>query len=257
VREKKAKFLGLMRTFDAAPKGSDGNICLKALKAVCVSLNPNVDDFMVCRIYRTAWSIGKGKFGCKLFLIAAHEHMFFYHSLQLRTLNKPLQLSQAQEIKEDSPSLPAKAAYDLFIQFKQPLNMAREIAKNLGIGSIIDSIARFEDLMTKKYQEPLEYYNGFDLCDTFRHMWLVVLQVQVIYEEMNKRQLIVQSDLAGLPKATEQFTDAIQGLLLNRLSTKFAARKIQKIWKAKAKKAVAVTATIIKSIALFKRKIKK
>ena len=246
-----------MKTFESAPKGSDGNITFKAFKSICISLNQNVDDITVCKIFKLAWTIGKGKITSKNFLISAHENLFFFYSLQLRNLNKPIVLTQNQEIKEDSHSIWAKFAYDLFTKYKQPLHMVKEIAKNLGIGSILDNFTRFEDLMSKKYQEPLEFYNGLDLCDVFRHLWMIVIQVQVAYEEMNKKLLYNPIDIKGLPKATEQFTDSIQGLLLNRVSTKFAVRKIQKIWKAKAKKAVAVTATIIKSIALFKRKLKK
>lgn len=246
-----------MKTFETAPKTETGGISFSSFKSICFSLDQQLSENLICKVFRTAWAISKGQVDCKSFFIAAQEESLFYHCLQLRGLGKALLLDQSQNIKEQSSSNSAKLAYELYLKNRQGLNMVKEICKGLGVAELIENIYRLEDLMLKKAQEPLENYNGLELSDVFRHLWMVVIKIQTIYEEYNKKLLYNTADINGITKATENFLNAVQGLLLNKLQTKFAIRKIQKVWKEKARKSVAVAATVVKTITLLKRNIKK
>jgi hypothetical protein len=108
--------------------------------------------------------------------------------------------------------------------------------------------------MQQKTQGP-ESYKEYDFFDVFRHMWLIVLQIQIIYEEANKNYLSKPINMNDLPKATETFINSIQKILLKRVTAKCAIRKIQKFLKIKAKKSLEFTKTV-KSLVLLKQKIK-
>ena len=248
--------MGLAKAFEASPKNSAGSVSFDTFRTICKSLSGRVQEGFIGKMYRLAWGISKGVIDCRVFLVTAHECGFFYHCLQLRGLERAPLLSMGQDILPEN-DLNCKQVFDSFVKLRQSLSMVKEITKTIGVPEIIDNLARLEELMNHKGQEPLEYYHGLSLVDIFRHMWMLILNVQIIFEEMNKQHIERQVDFMALPKATESFLDYLQGLLIQRVSTKFAVRKIQKIWKAKAKKAIAVTATVIKSIALFKRKLKK
>lgn len=205
-------------------------------------------------MYRFAWGISNGKIDCKIFLVSAHEFSFFYHCLQLRGLEKPPLLGQNNEFKAESEF---KNVYAVFLELKRPLYIIKEIVKNMGVREFSDGIAKFEDLIMNKGQEPIEMYNGLNLTDVFRHLWEIVINIQTAYQKMNKKYLKKIGNFRELPQATQDFVKAIQEILLQKISTKIAVRAIQKVWKNKAKKSVAMTSTVMKSVALFKRKLKK
>ena len=257
VREKKAKFLGLSQTWLMAPLDFSGHISFKSFCSICTGLYPEVTESLMIRMYKLAWAISKGNINCSSFLVAAHECSFFYFALQLRGNTKPVKLLENGDFSDLKEHRAAKESYDLYQSNKQVVSMIKETVKGLGIPDWYDTINRLEDLIQRKFQEPLEYYNGSDLPEIFSQLWKQVIQVMLVYQETYKTYLPDCRNNSDLVLATETFTNCIKEILLNRIHTKVAIRKIQKAWKLKAKKAVAVAATVIKSITKFKRKIKK
>ena len=257
VREKKAKFLGLSQTWLMAPLDSAGHISFKSFCSICTGLYPEVTESLIIKMYKLAWAISKGNITCSSFLVAAHEHSFFYFALQLRGNSKPIKLLESGEFSDLKEHRSIKEAYELYQNNKQIVSMIKETVKGLGIPDWLDNINRLEDLIQRKFQEPLEYYNGSDLPEIFAQLWKQVIQVMLVYQETYKTYLPDCRNNSDLVLATETFTNCMREILLNRVHTKVAIRKIQKAWKLKAKKAVAVAATVIKSITKFKRKIKK
>ena len=251
VREKKSKCLGLSKVFETAPKDLNGKITFAGFKSICFSLNSNIEESFVAKLYRYAWAYSNGKIDCKIFLLVAHELHFFFYCLSSRTLLKPNFLLSKQENEVYNKNL----AWNNFLKLKNSLSMIREIAKNLGICEILNNLTRLEGYMQQKTQGP-ESYKEYDFFDVFRHMWLIVLQIQIIYEEANKNYLSKPINMNDLPKATETFINSIQKILLKRVTAKCAIRKIQKFLKIKAKKSLEFTKTV-KSLVLLKQKIKK
>ena len=257
VREKKAKFMGMEGTFLLAPKNAQGLISFKSFLSICQGLFTDVPEELVIRMHRLAWQVSKGQMNLQSFLLAAQELHFFYYSLQLRGNYKALKLTDTLEIRESKENQMASEAFELFKRNKAGLNMVKEAIKGLGVTFLVENISKLEDLMQRKYQEPLEYYNGLHLHEVFSRLWKLIISIMVVYQETNTKYMPGIRNSVDLVKSTETFMKCLQGLLLNRVSTKVAIRKIQKIWKQRAKKAVNVTATVIKSITMFKRKIKK
>lgn len=257
VREKKAKFLGMEETFLLAPKNFQGVISFKSFLSICQGLFTEVPEELVIKMHRLAWQVSKGQLNLQSFLLSAQELHFFYYALQIRGNCKALKLTEALEIRESKENQMASEAYELYKRNRSGLNMVKEAIKGLGVTFLLENISKLEDLMQRKYQEPLEYYNGLQLHEVFSRLWKQVINIMIVYQETNQKYMSGIRNSVDLVKSTETFMKCLQGLLLTRVSTKVAIRKIQKIWKQRAKKAVAVTATVIKSITMFKRKIKK
>lgn len=257
MREKKAKFLGMEGSFMLAPKNSQGIISFKSFQCICQGLFTDVPEELTIKMFRLAWQVSKGQINFQSFLLAAQESHFFYYALQLRGNYKAIKLTDTLQIRESKENQMASEAYELYMRNKTALGMVKEVAKGLGVTFLIDNIVKLEDLMQRKCQEPLEYYNGLQLHEVFARLWKIVINVMIVYEETHQKYMAGIRNSVDLTKSTDTFVKCLQGLLLARVSTKVAIRKIQKIWKQRAKKAVAVTATVIKSITMFKRKIKK
>ena len=52
AREKKSKFLGLVKVFESCPKDSLGKITFTSFRTICYSLNQNIQETFIIKMYR-------------------------------------------------------------------------------------------------------------------------------------------------------------------------------------------------------------
>lgn len=251
--------------FYLAPRKPDGTLTYQTFRIICLNLDPEANESMILRLYRDVWAFGNGQMTHDNFFIFGNESGFFYHSLRLKGNDKPLPLNSYNEIDERASenSKYMRQTFNTYIHLKQPIALIREAFRSLGVIDLLDNFIRLEELIRQKYQEPLENYKGLNYLDTYKHMWNLGIQLQIVFEEIychnpatSVTDAIKDLEIISLPRACEGFIERLHKISLQKLTTIVAIRRIQRNWKDRAKKNLNVATTVFKGIAIMKRAIK-
>ncbi|CAG9317641.1 unnamed protein product [Blepharisma stoltei] len=265
IREKKCKYLVIKGLFNLAPKKPDGGLAFQTFRIICLNLDPEASESLIVKMYRDLWAFGNGQINHDNFFVYANENGFFFHSLRLKGNEDPLPLTPYNEIDEKASDYAKRMreTFNTYAHLKQPTALIREALRSLGVIDLLDNFVKLEELVKNKYQEPLENYRGMNLLDTYKHLWNLAIQLQIIFEQvysfspaMQGSEEIKDLEIISLPRACEGFIEKLHKITLQKLTTIVAIRKIQRNWKDKARKSLSIAATVFKGIALLKRGLK-
>ncbi|CAG9322883.1 unnamed protein product [Blepharisma stoltei] len=265
IREKKCKYLVIKGLFSVAPKKPDGTLAFQTFRIICLNLDPEASESLIIKMYRDLWAFGNGQINHDNFFVFANENGFFFHSLRLKGDDDPLPLNSYNEI-DDSTSEYAKRmkqTFNTYTHLKVPIALIRDALRSIGVIDLLDNFVKLEDLVKAKYQEPLENYRGMSLLDTYKHLWNLAIQLQVIFEQIHCYSSPAQVpdevkdlEIIALPRACEGFIERLHKMTLQKLTALVAIRKIQRSWKEKAKQNLSLATTVLKGINLLKRGLK-
>ena len=223
IREKKSKYVAVRTLFNLVPKnGNSIHLDFNAFKEILTNLNPAVNEQTVSKLFRDSHSLGNGIITPDIIFIACNESAFFFHSLYLKCDKGPRESEMM-------------FLYSLFNSHKTDLNLIRDVIKGLGNSEILFSFNRLEQVIMTKDNK------GFtSIKYMFKYLWTLIRQVASAYTEVNAFNFMAfnsermgNEDLASGPESCKGFVELLENLVIYKLSTKRAIRKIQRNWKGR------------------------
>lgn len=268
--EKRHKYIAIKRLFlkNYKPDSKSPGLKFEIFKHICLGIYDNLSDLQIAKLFRDCWTISQGNINHNTLFTIANENCLFYHMVKLRGLWGKLTADYNGRIEPDLSryEIDMSSIATQWLEMRKRLELLKQIVKGLGVSEVMHNMTRLEYLINSMYQLPLEEYKGLCLGDLVRHYWLLVFKVQIAYFEHNTEFSYIQSyedgyniekEFINLMKSTEKLMDHAVSIQLEKIKVKSGVRKIQRIWKQKARKNLDSLGVVIKSITKFKKGIKK
>jgi len=243
IREKKSRYVAIRTLFNLVPKtGNSVHLDFNAFKEIIYNLNPEASEQTIGKLFRDCYSLSNGLITPDIIFIVCNETSFFFNSLHLRSDKMPSESEM-------------KTLYSLFNSHKADLNLIRDIIKGTGVSEVLFYFNKLEHTILAK-----DTSKGFmTIRHYFKNFWMLIRQLSSCYTEVNSinfqpffTENMLTEDLLSGPGSCKAFVDLLESLVIYKLNTKRAIRRIQRNWKTRnSNKAVE------KSVGVFKKLISK
>lgn len=243
IREKKSKYVAIRTLFNLVPKtGNSVHLDFNAFKEIICNLNPEASEQTIGKLFRDCYSLSNGLITPDIIFIVCNETNFFFNSLHLKSDKSPSESEM-------------KILYSLFNSHKADLNLIRDIIKAAGVSEVLFYFNKLEHAILAK-----DVSKGFmSIKHYFKNFWVLIRQLSNCYTEVNSvnflpffTEKMVTEDLFSGPGSCKAFVDLLESLVIYKLNTKRAIRRIQRNWKTRNSGKV-----VEKGVGAFKKLINK
>lgn len=249
-KEKVAKGKGLKQLFVEAEAAESG-VDFFGFRSIVENVKWDISEVQIAAFYRDCWTAGCGVIDFPTFLLVSNEHCFFLKSLRLKGLHKEPPLGADNLIaKRESPSAELMSrVYELWQTNSASLALLKEGITQMGQPELLHTLVKLEGYIKKKGQAPPEEYNGWSIYEAMRHIWVMLLRLDLSFGEYNAlvRPILSSAEdyssgamvvqVEALVKAAGLFARKVNALKVERFTLAAAARRIQRRWRqAKAEK---------------------
>lgn len=249
-KEKIAKYKGLKQLF-ADAEATESGVDFFGFRSIVENVKWDISEVQIAAFYRDCWTAGCGVIDFPTFVLVSNEHCFFLKSLRLKGLHKEPPLGADNLIaKRESPSAELMSRiYELWQANSASLALLKEGIVQMGQPDLLHTIAKLEGYIKKKGQAPPEEYNGWSIYEAIRHIWVILLRLDLSFGEYNAlvRPILSRAEdysngamvaqVEDLVKAAGLFIRKVNALKVEKFTLAAAARRIQRRWrKAKADK---------------------
>ena len=261
-REKRCKYAAVARLFAAAPVQGVGfkrSTAFSDFRSICKSLNQDFSDMQVARLYRETWTAGNGTVNADTFFLVLNESPALFQCLRLPALWKPALLTSTGEAdpKGDVYSQSVAMVLQDWKQMSRSAELTKDCITSIGCSEVAIQLARMEAVFSGAESD------GRSVLELYKRYWVILAQVSVVHMEANAWVMRGADDVeffdASLRQVVElraglsTFLETLRGQRLKRLSQRLAAARIQRTWKSKVKRNLAVLAMVVRSVGRFKR----
>ena len=231
---------------------------------VCKNLFPTLSDIQIAKFYRDVYAMTDGVISADAFFVVANESSYLYYSLQLKShYSRPIVNTEGNIEPSFSPFIQKmQSVYQEWLKDSKDYEIVKETINGMGVSEIKQYITKLESLLSCKSTIKDEEYQGWNLLDVYRHLWLLVSICSTSffnfnYQACNSLQISHESSLpfSNIRTGCKEFVDTLYTLQIKRLTNKIMIRKIQKNWRERAKKNLNIMTTVVKGISRFKRPI--
>lgn len=243
IREKKSRYVAIRTLFNLVPKaGNSVHLDFNAFKEIITNLNPEASEQTIGKLFRDSYSLSNGIITPDIIFIVCNETSFFFHSLHLKIDKNPSE----SEIK---------LLCSIFHSHKADINLIRDVIKTSGVSEILFHFNKLEHAILTK-----DSSKGFiSIRQLFKNFWVLIKQLSSSYTEANTSNFLpfytetmLNDDLQSGPEFCKAFVDLLESLVIYKLSTKRAIRKIQRNWKGRSSQKM-----VEQSVGAFKKLINK
>lgn len=187
-KEKQVKYKAIKQLFETCHSNSTSpDITFFNFRSIVDNLKWDMTECEVAAFFRDCWSAGCGVIDHDTFFLVANEHSFFLKSLRLKGICSEPPLGADNLIaRQESPSADLMGSiYETWQNTASSFVILKEGLTLMGQPEIAHFVFKFDNYIKKKGQLPPEEYNGWGLYETFRHLWVMILRLDLAFMEFN------------------------------------------------------------------------
>lgn len=243
-KEKLAKYKGLKQLFTDV-EATESKVDFFGFRSIVENMKWDISEVQIAAFYRDCWTAGCGVIDFSTFVLVSNENCFFLKSLRLKGLHKepPLGADNLIAKRESASAELMSRIYELWQANSSSLSLLKEGITQMGQPELLHALVKLEGYIKKKGQAPPEEYNGWSIYEAMRHIWVMVLRLDLSFGECNTlvRPLLsnaedysngaVVTQVQDLIKAAGLFVRKLNALKVERFTLAAAARRIQRRWR--------------------------
>ena len=242
-KEKVTKYKGLKQLFSDCENA--GGVDFFAFRTIVENIKWDLSEVQLSSFFRDCWTAGSGQIDLSTFLLVSNEHCYFQRSLRLKGIYKepPLGADNMIAKRESLSAELMSRVYDLWQGSSTAIGLIKEGVVQMGQPELVHVMMKVEGYIKKKGQSPPEEYYGWSIYDAMRHLYLLILRLDVVFGECNAKARPVLSrgdeysndniiaQLKDMITAADLFVRRINAMRVERFALAHAARRIQRRWR--------------------------
>jgi hypothetical protein len=187
-KEKQVKYRAIKQLFDTCRSNSTtAEITFFNFRSIVDNLKWDMTECQLAGFYRDCWAAGCGIIDHDTFFLVANESTYFLKSLRLKGVNAEPPLGADNLIaRQESPSAELMSSiYETWQSTASSFAILKEGLTLMGQPEIAHFVLKLDNYIKKKGQLPPDEYNGWSIAETFKHLWVMILRLDLAFQEYN------------------------------------------------------------------------
>ena len=208
-KEKQVKYRAIKQLFDTCRANSTTtDITFFSFRSIVDNLKWDLTECQVAGFFRDCWTAGCGVIDPDTFFLVANESTYFLKSLRLKgTCTEPPLGADNLIARQESPAAELMSSiYETWQSTASCFSILKEGLTLMGQPEIAHFVLKFDNYIKKKGQLPPEEYSGWSISETFKHLWVMILRLDLAFQEHNSLS-------KPIVYTAEDFSNATSGTL--------------------------------------------